>query len=154
MKILRDKKKTKMIRHIMTKIKCLIQSTDTRSICMRKRVKGQIVYIQAVLTQLSISLWTSLQRCFHLLFCLFPTFHAFYSHISFLVFVPSPVCVNSGARRLHRHDDMTQTISSFPSFSEENRVGGLTMKAPDPWRASTPMSNPTHVLTALRSTGA
>ena len=72
---------------------------------------------------------------FHLLYCLFPTLKVFYSHISFLVPVPSPVCTSGSARRLHRHDDVIQTISPY---LEENHVAGLNEKAPDPWRTSRP----------------
>ena len=53
----------------------------------------------------AIHLWVCL--------CLFPKLHAFYSHISFLVLVLSPVLTSGSARRLHRHDDVIQTIPPF-----------------------------------------
>ena len=64
----------------------------------------------------------------------FPSFTPFTPIFPFS-FMSCPVCANSGARRLHRHDDVIQTIS--PTL-EENHMVGLTVKAPDPWHASRP----------------
>ena len=84
---------------------------------------------------------------FHLLYCLFPTLKVFYSHISFLVPVPSPVCTSGSARRLHRHDDVIQTISPY---LEENNVVGLNEKAPDPWQTSRPDIRVLHRFSSLQ----
>ena len=76
----------------------------------------------------------------------FPSFTPFTPIFPFS-FMSCPVCANSGARRLHRHDDVIQTISPY---LEENNVVGLNEKAPDPWQTSRPDIRVFHRLSSLQ----
>ena len=91
----------------------------------------------------------------------FPSFTPFTPIFPFS-FMSCQVCANSGARRLHRHDDVIQTIS--PTFGGEShgwpdsegarslaRLKTGYSRFSSTLISSTPVSNPIHIFAALWS---
>ena len=78
----------------------------------------------------------------------FPSFTPFTPIFPFS-FMSCQVCANSGARRLHHHDDVIQTDSEGARSLARLKTGYSRFSST--LISSTPVSNPIHIFAALRS---